>query len=43
VIALERKVDECKVFDLSSDECLNYAISNPKVIVQKYQQASKIK
>jgi hypothetical protein len=30
VIPLARKLDECKVFGVSSDECLNYAICNRK-------------
>ncbi len=30
VIPLAKKLDECKVFGVASDECLNYAINNRK-------------
>ena len=30
VIPLAKKLDECKVFGVSSDECLNYAMENRK-------------
>ena len=32
VIPLARKLEECGVFGVSSDECLNYALENRKEV-----------
>ena len=46
VIPLARKLEECRVFGVSSDECLNYALQNRsewslkgKTIVEKYLES----
>eukprot|EP00538_Stauroneis_constricta_P006140 CAMPEP_0119570654 /NCGR_PEP_ID=MMETSP1352-20130426/43720_1 /TAXON_ID=265584 /ORGANISM="Stauroneis constricta, Strain CCMP1120" /LENGTH=1723 /DNA_ID=CAMNT_0007620323 /DNA_START=525 /DNA_END=5699 /DNA_ORIENTATION=+ len=52
IIPLARKLDECRVFGVSSDECLNYAMENRKEwqakglsiveeMVEKYQQGAR--
>lgn len=41
VIPLARKLDECRVFGVASDECLNYALENRKEWAVKGKQVVK--